>query len=447
MGSTPLPPGPRGLPGLGVAPFVMHDPYGYPPRLAKRYGDVVNIPMPGATMVFVSHPDHVDHVTNKHADRYASKPALLKEVVTDLPEFSYFSFTLDGEPWRRMRRLLKPTFSPKGLESISGRMIGEIENQVSSWARWADTGQFVDLQPEFSVLTMSVFTSCFLTGSTERDSIEQSVEAFDAMMLAIGWRILMGRAPSWIPRPHARKGRSAAVWIANYLDGEIATRRRMPVDTPDVLDVLLSARFDDGAALSDAELRAELRGLIIAGYETTAAALSWTIALLALNQESSEAAHAEVDRIIDQSVRYGDLPSLTWLRACFDEAQRLQGHPFNGREALEDDEIGGYLIPQGATVSFSAYALHRDPRFWREPERFMPSRFETDDIGKHVFAPFSMGPHRCLGMHLANVVGVLTLAVALQRYRFELPSGYIPKHKYKFGNPVKDGVPVRLHSR
>jgi cytochrome P450 len=398
-------------------------------------------------MIYVNHPEHVDHITNRNADRYAAKPALLKEAVSDLPEFSYFSFTLDGEPWRQMRRLLKPTFSPKGLEEISGKMIREIEDQVNSWSRWADTGQYVDLQPELSMLTMSVFTSCFLSGSTERAVIEQSVESFDAMMLAFGWRILMGRAPSWVPRPHARKGRSAAAWIANYLDQEIAARRRTPVDTPDVLDVLLSARFSDGTALSDAQLRAELRGLIIAGYETTAAALSWTVALLTLDQESSDAAHAEVDRVTGQGIHYADLPKLTWLRACFDESQRLQGHPFNGREALEDDEIGGYLIPRGATVSFSAYALHRDPRFWREPDRFDPSRFETDEIDKHVFAPYSMGPHRCLGMHLANVVGTLTLAAALQRYRFEVPSGYLPKHKYKFGNPVKDGVPVMLHSR
>lgn len=447
MSHVPLPPGPRGLPGLGVAPFVMQDPYGYPPRLARRYGDVVNIPMPGPRVIYINHPEHIYHVTNLHADRYTAKPDLLKEAFSDPPDFPYNSFTLGGEPWKRMRQLLKPVFSPKGLERISNTMISEIETQVDSWSRWADTGEWVDIQPELSVLTMSIFIGCFLSGSTARSDVEQSVQAFDELMLALGWRILMGQAPAWLPRPNTRKGRAASARIADSLNQAIAARRHTPSNTSDVLDVLLSARFDDGVALSDAQLRSELRGLILAGYETTAAALSWTVALLTMNPEASGAALAEVDTVGHQSVRYTDLPKLTWLRACFDESQRLQGHPFNGREAREDDELGGYLIPIGASVSFSAYAMHRDPRFWREPERFNPGRFETEQIDKHVFAPYSMGPHRCLGMHLANVVGVLTLAAMLQRYRFEVPLGYEPQHKYKFGNPVKNGVPVRLHSR
>lgn len=444
---APLPPGPRGIPLLGVAPMVMRDPYRYPPRLARKYGDVVRLPMPGAEVIYINHHAHVQQVAITRAERYTAKPELLQEAFNDPPEFPDNAFTVGGDPWRRMRRLLKPVFSPQGLSEISAPMIAEIERQVASWSRWADTGEFVDLQPELSVLTMSVFTGCFLSGSTERRDVERSVAAFDELMHSIGWRILMGNAPRWIPRPASRKGRAASAFIARVLDEAIDQRRRIDDSNDDVLDVLLSVRLEDGKGLSHAQLRSELRGLILAGYETTAAALSWTMALLNMNQDATRAAHDEVDRVTQGDVAFSDLPNLTWLRACFDEAQRLQGHPFNGREALEDDEIGGYRVRKGATVSFSAYALHRDPRFWREPERFDPGRFERDQIGKHVFAPFGMGAHRCLGMHLANVVGVLTLAAALRRFRFDVPDGYQPMHKYNFGNPVKNGVPLRIHSR
>src|SRR5699024_10868317 len=125
----------------------------------------------------------------------------------------------------------------------------------------------------------------------------------------------------------------------------------------------------------------------------------------------------------------------------------LQGFVLNAREATVDDEIGGFHIPAGTTVAFSGQTLHRDPRWWRDPERFDPTRFLQDEINTYAFLPFGVGPRRCLGMRMAYMVGLWTLASAFQRYRFELPPGWRPEPKFVFSSTVMGGVPVTIRRR
>jgi cytochrome P450 len=125
----------------------------------------------------------------------------------------------------------------------------------------------------------------------------------------------------------------------------------------------------------------------------------------------------------------------------------MQGFPLNAREATEDDEIGGYLIASGTTVGVSGYALHHDPRFWRDPECFDPRRFVEDEIDKYAFLPFGVGQRRCLGVRMGYMVGLLTLASALGRYEFETPPGWTPQPRFSFSTIVRGGVPVRIRER
>lgn len=442
-----LPPGPRGLPGLGVAPFIARDPYRYLPRLAKRYGDVVHVPVPGATMILVSHPDHVNHVSNRHADRYSGRPEVIRHALSEPPRFPDFIAVLDGDAWRRRRKQLNPRFTSKGLAEIDDLIGGAVREGVDYWARWADTGKLIDLQHEFHLITMSVLLRSMFSTPADRVSVEKVVTEFEATLRGVAWRMITGNAPRWIPQPYARRTRVSSDWIATHLDDMVARRRRQPTDNGDLLNRLLELRFDDGSAFTEDELRAELRGLTIGGYDTTANALAWTFAMLTTHRSSAEAAYAEVDALGGRPVDHDTLPSLPWLQACFDEGQRLQGFPFNARGALVDDEIDGYHIPAGATVIYSGYGIQRDPRFWRDPDTFDPSRFLNDDINKYAYLAFGVGPRRCMGVRMGYMVGLYVLATALQRYRFELKPGFQIKHHYNFANMVKGGIPVTIHRR
>jgi cytochrome P450 len=200
--------------------------------------------------------------------------------------------------------------------------------------------------------------------------------------------------------------------------------------------------------MTDEHLRRELTGLIIGGYETTAAVMSWVLARLPFAAAARERAYAEVDEVLGgRRAVADDVERLSWLRACFDEAQRMQGFPLNAREATEEDELGGYRIPVGTTVAVSGYTMHHDPRFWREPERYLPERFLEDEIERYAFLPFGVGPRRCLGLRMGYMVGLLTLGSAFQRYEFVPPAGWTPQPRFSFSTIVRGGVPMRLRER
>jgi len=444
------PPGPHGLPVLGVLPQIAKDPFGYLPNLMARYGDVVEVPVPGMTLVLVNHPDHIEHILVKGATRYQLNPAL-KDAVTDLPYLPPFFATRHGEPWKRIRRLLNPKFGNAELGGTSTLIADAVWDGVAAWDQWADTGREIDLQHELHLLTMSVLLRSMFTTPADRTTVTRAVAEFEANARGMALGAAVSWAPGWVPRPYARRRRRSSKWIADYIDAMIAERRRFPTDSADLLNVLLDAEFDDGSTLTDVQTRAELRGLLFAGFETTATALSWTFAMLGRNREALDAAYAEVDALGgEERLAANRLTELRWLRACFDESQRLQANSMTvmARQAVEDDVIGGYLVPRGAIVGWSASALYRDQRFWRDPDRFNPGRFFSDDVNRYAFPLFSYGQHRCLGVNYAYIEGVQVLTAALQRFDITARAGYAPRHQHNFGAArLKGGWPVTLRRR
>jgi cytochrome P450 len=282
------------------------------------------------------------------------------------------------------------------------------------------------------------------------EEMDRLLEALDARMLATTVRTGMFPLPGWVPRPKQRAGDRADAWLDDYLAGIIADRRAHPTGTTDVLRVLLDARYEDGTPLEDHKVRTEMLFLVIGGHETTAAGMAWTFALLAQHPEIAERVRAEVDALGGVPVGPQHLPQLELTRACFDEASRLQGSlVINPKVALEDDELGGYRIPKGATVLWSNVTLQRDPRFWGpDAERFRPDRWlDGSPTPAGAFQAFGRGPRMCLGKRLAYIEAVATVATAFQRYRFSAPPGWEIRHEYQMSMGVKGGVPLRLERR
>jgi len=438
------PPGPRGLPLIGVVPQIARDPYGSFQRIAREYGDVVRVPVPAMDFVLISHPDHVKHVTNTNHAAYP-KPDLLRDILFREPP--RFHGMANGEEWKRVRRMLNPKFSARGLAPLEDLIIDAIVDSVDGWDRFAETGERIDIQEEFSLLTMSVMLRSMFTHPAPPDEVRRLANSFVDLMHGMAIAMVTTPLPGWAPRPFERRYERAKADIFAYIDAMVADRRRNPIADGDLLSMVLDGEFDDGTTMDDEHIRRELMGLIFGGYETTAAVMSWVLARLPFAPDAQQRAYDEVDALGGGRVGHDDLDRLTWLRACFDESQRLQGFVVNAREATVDDEIGGFPIPAGTTVAFSGHTLHRDPRWWREPERFDPSRFLDDEINTYAFLPFGVGPRRCLGMRMAYMVGLWTLASAFQRYRFEVPPGWEPQPKFVFSSVVKGGVPVTIHRR
>jgi cytochrome P450 len=442
--ATP-PPGPRGLPLVGALPLLVRDIYRAPERLRARYGDVVRVPVPGtAELVLVSDPDLVVEVFNRRATDYGKG------------EMNYALFSSehhlplpvsDGEPWKRMRRLLSPKFGAKQLETVAPLVRDAITERIDRWDAHVGTGRPVDLDGPWSDVTMSVLLRSMFTTRLDERTIDEAVVAFRTFAYYAAVKMIATNAPAGLPLPYRRRGERAIRWIHDFLDRMVRERRRdpLPEGGSDILQMLLEIRDEDGAAMTDEELRSELFGIVFGGFETTASALSWTTAMVDLHPDVAATLDAEIDALGDAPLTAEHLDRLPYLHAVFDEAQRLQGGPMFSRTPLQDTELGGYRIPAGSIVWISPYALHRDPRHWRDPERFDPRRFARDEIHKGAFIPFGLGPRKCMGMRLAYMEAAFAIVTARRRYRFRLAPGFVPRHQFHISTGMKGGCPVTLH--
>lgn len=437
-------PGPRGVPVLGVAPELLRDPYQPFLRWAAEHGDVYRPRLPGVTLTMVDHPDHVREVLGAGADRMAKgrMNRRLEPVLGDGIPIS------EGEKWRRNRRLMNPMFGRKQLDRLTATVAEAVEERVDGWARWNGSGEVIDLDPPFGSVTMNVLLKAMFGTAVDPDDVDRTVADFRDIGRFMAGRLLTVWAPNWMPVPFQRKGRPAVERVNGMIDELITARRRDPAEHDDLLSALIDARFEDGEPLTAKELRDELMGLLFGGFETTQSALGWTVALL---DQHPEARHALVDEVSALGGRlptsWDEVQALTWTKACFDEAQRLQGAPLFNREAVIDQEIGGVPVPTGSLVAVSPYSLHRKPSLWAHPDRYDPTRFVGTDIDRFAFIPFGAGPRHCIGSNLAYLEATLTLAALYGRHEVRMRDGFTPEHDFHLSTGMKGGCPVVLDAR
>jgi cytochrome P450 len=236
----------------------------------------------------------------------------------------------------------------------------------------------------------------------------------------------------------------------------IASRReRGTSGHDDILTLLLEARYEDGTAMTDADLRDELMTLLAAGHETSATALAWAFACLAHDPDAQRRAHEEVDRLLgggapDDAVTQIELP---YVDAVLKEAMRLYPVVYAvGRVLDKPRVIGGHTVPSGHAVFLSIYLTHHDPVLWPDPERFDPERFLGTRTGPenratpYTYLPFGGGVRRCIGMAFALYEMRIVLAAALRRFRIE-PAGRARPTRRTVTMAPSDGGRVTLRNR
>jgi cytochrome P450 len=208
-------------------------------------------------------------------------------------------------------------------------------------------------------------------------------------------------------------------------------RRASAEDRGDLLSMLLAAHDIDGddSRMTDEQLRDEVMTLFLAGHETTANALTWTWYLLSQHPDAERAMHAEIDEVLGRRLpTMDDVPKLGYTRTVLAESMRLYPPAWIiGRKAIGDYEVGGYPVPAGSVLFMCQYVVHRDARWYPEPERFDPMRWTPEAQSarpKFSYFPFGGGPRQCIGEQFAWTEGVLLLATLAQRWRFRL----VPHH-------------------
>jgi cytochrome P450 len=236
----------------------------------------------------------------------------------------------------------------------------------------------------------------------------------------------MIRIPTWLPTPHnLRFGRARRTLDALVLR-IIDERRKAQVKPNDLLTMLMSAKDEETREqMTDRQLRDEVMTLVAAGHETTANLLTWTFYLLSQHEEMAARLRAELASVLGgRRPTLEDLPRLVFTRAVLDEALRLYPPAWVfEREALGDDEIGGYRVRRGTNVAICPYTMHRHRAYWDDPERFDPDRFASANAAarpKYAYLPFGGGPRLCIGNAFALMEAQIILAMIAAEWKLEL---------------------------
>ncbi len=388
--------------------------------LADRYGDIVELKVLNKPWFLIRHPDDIESVLVKHA-----RIMLRDEYVVVLERaLGKGLLTSDGDLWKRQRKLMSQAFVPKRIKSYGDAMVSVTESALAPWR----DGEVVNLHDEISRITMQVAASVlFGEGISPADVLAVREGMHDVNEYLANSPEAITKLPSWVPTPRNVRMNRAVAKIDEVIYGIIARRRAAP-PRDDLLGTLLAAQDDDGHRMSDQQLRDEAITLFLAGHETTALLLAHAFYLLSKHPDVERRLFAEVDSVLGgRAATAEDVRSLAFTDRVLKETMRLYPPAWTtGREVGEDVEIGGYLIPKGAQILTSQWVVHRDPRWFPNPEGFDPDRWAPEraaDLPKFAYFPFGGGPRVCIGNHFATMEAALVLATIVQRYRIELLAG------------------------
>lgn len=446
-GVDPAMPGPAGRPGVGVLPEFVKDPFELLRGYAGEYGDVFTVPLPMWNLVVVNHPDLVDQVMNDRTGTFSMigplEQVVAKTIGAALP-------MMEGESFRKRRRSLTPMFGRRHLANIADAIVDEFTQHIDRWDAFVESGEVVDLQHEIAQVTLPAFLRAMYSTALSDAEIAQADRDLRLLMRTVAAGVLLSPPPSPLPIPGTDNLPMAWRRLRRLVNRLIDDRLANPIEGTDLLGLLLDSRYEDGTSLSRKDLATELIVLMAGGYETVVSSLSHTLAHLCLNPEPAQRLYDEVDALGGISPGLEHLEQLSWTKACFDEGQRLQGHPMNPRMALKDTELAGFRIPRGTLVGTSVYTLQRDERWWADPDAYDPTRFVDKEVAlarpNLAFIPFGAGPHHCIGSGLAYMNAQFLLALIFQRYRLTTPEGWQPRHASTFSVTLKGGLPVTLTS-
>ena len=389
----------------------------------EAHGDIAHWRIGPQHLFLFSHPDLIRDVLvtngrNFHKSRGLERAKRL---------LGNGLLTSEGEFHLRQRRLAQPAFHKHRIASYAVTMS---DYAARTSERWRDR-QTLDMHTEMMRLTLGIVARTLFDADVENEAAEigealtRAFESFNFAMLPFTEYL------EKLPLPSVRRFNSARDTLDRTIYRMIDERRLSGEDKGDLLSMLLMATDTegDGGGMSDLQLRDEALTIFLAGHETTANALTWTWYLLSQHPQVEATLHAEIDAALNGRVpAYDDMPSLPYTRMVLAESMRLYPPAWAiGRRALESFDARGFTIPKRSVVLMSQYIVHRDARFFPNPERFDPDRWKPEAVAqrpKFSYFPFGGGNRVCIGEQFAWMEGVLLIAALAQKWRMRLVSGH-----------------------
>lgn len=404
----------------------------------KRYGDPYGVRMGKQLSIVTSRPAIIQHFLQKNHRRYSKSDIQTKKLAMFLGKGL---LTLDGEEWLKQRRIIQPGFHKQkilalkeNMEATAEEVFEELASKVGRSAQTMDMKSFM-MQMAFMMVSNALFSGAASTSQLVniREAIESSQHAL----------IKLVRLPflEWMLRrttvPNALKKVDQS--CKDLLDLANTRRKTGAVGEGDLLDMLLGARYEDtGDLMTDQQLIFELLVLFVAGHETTANALSWSVFLLAQHPEVVERLRVEIETGKDD-----------YLGQVINEVLRMYPPAWlTDRLSLEADEVDGIKIPAHTIMAGFIYGTHHHPDLWKQPERFNPDRFDKERKQEpYAFLPFGGGPRFCIGMQFALIEMQIVLRHLVTHFDIEIREPQLVKMKPLVTLGMSTDLPVVLKLR
>jgi cytochrome P450 len=323
-----------------------------------------------------------------------------------------------GDFYRRQRRLIQPAFHRERIARYAGNMIELATALTESWR----PGQVVEVNEEMQDLALSIVGHTLFDMDLGRQVVDE-FRHYVPILLRDGLvRVYTPKLVEKLPIPGNRRFDDAITRVGRVVDDVITRGRADGTDRGDLLSTLLLARDEEtGERMNDQQVHDEVVTLLLAGSETSGIALAWLFHELARHPAVERRLHAEVDQVLGGgAITVEDVPKLTYTRQVINEVLRVHAPWMLMRRAETEVDLGPVTLPAGAEVAVSPHALHHDPRYFPDPTRFDPDRWEPDRaaaVPKNAYLPFATGLHHCPGHQFAHTEIALVTAIVAARWR------------------------------
>lgn len=361
---------------------------------------------------FLNDPDYIRHVLQSNHKNYHKSPGY--KPLRALGGMGIF--TSDGEQWVQQRRLYQPAFSHENIKSYSRTVLNHTAELVANWQKEFEEGRVINGSREMTKITLSIISETLFS-----NRINYASEMWDAITYALEW--ISNRAL-----------RSPFVWPEKWpVPSNIQFKKSLKVLDDVVYDVIDQRKLNDQPpadllqrflqpdgnleGLDGKALRDEVMTIFLAGHETSANVLMWALFEVARHPEVQEKIQQEIDVLSSAEIRYEHLHDLTYTSNVLNEVMRLYPPVWHlGRMNLAEDQLGSYRIPAGSHVRMSPLVIHRNKKYWKQPNMFNPDRFQ-EPPEPFTFIPFGAGPRLCAGRNFAMMEMVLILAGILKHFK------------------------------
>jgi len=415
--------GPKGLPFIGnLNDFAGDNRIANLRQWQEEYGDTIQLNLLTRTAYVLTNPDDIYEVLVKSAHKLHKSPIFKRNLRRALGEGLLLS---EEDFHKRQRRLTQPAFHMQRIASYADTIVDYGNLMLDSW----ENNTEADIHEEMMTVTMQIIAKVLFDADVSADAHdlgEAITIGIESAMFHMTHPITL---PQWMPTPRNIKTNQAYDLLNVTINDIIESRRATMEDKGDLLSMLLLSQDENGEQMSDRQIRDEAMTLFLAGHETTANTLTWTLYLLSEHPEIRETLLAEIDSVLgDRRATMDDLNNLTYTEQVIKESMRLYPPAWIGTRIVKDEAVtlSKVTAEKDTILIFSQYLTHRDPQLWDNPETFDPSRWTPEaEKSRHKFAyfPFGGGPRVCIGNHFAMMEAKLLLATILQRTTVDLVAG------------------------